>query len=126
MMKESQEGARDRFDRNALLDAIQSLVVRERDLDPSIEHIQRAPVLLDVCRNGHRLTVAAGLGTRIVEGQITFSEHCDQRAPTARFLVTRDPDDATAFQYDDELALSLDGVATRIVQDFLTQTGSAG
>jgi len=50
--------------------------------------------LLDVCRNGHRLTVAAGLGTRIVEGQITFSEHCDQRAPTARFLVTRDPDDA--------------------------------
>ncbi|HEY7293247.1 MAG TPA: hypothetical protein VH583_25655 [Vicinamibacterales bacterium] len=122
MATETRETARDRFDRTALLDAIQELVVSERDLDSSFEHIQRDPILLDVCRKGHRLIVAAGPGPRLVEGQIRFSEQCDDRAPTIRFLVTRDPDDATAFQYDDEEARSLDGVAVRIVQEFLDKT----
>src|SRR5262245_39953602 len=122
MVTETQETVRDRFDRMALLDAIQDLVVSEWDQDPSIERIERDPVLLDVCRNGHRFVVAAGPGSWIAEGQIRFSERCDARAPTIRFLVTRDPDDATAFQYDDEEARSLDGVASRIVRDFLDKT----
>lgn len=126
MATETQETARDRFDQNALLDAIQELVVSERDKDPSIERIERDPVLLDVCRNGHRFIVAAGPGSQIAEGQFRFSERCDDRAPTIRFLVTRDPDDATAFQYGDEEARSLDGVAIRIVQDFLVRTDEPG
>jgi hypothetical protein len=101
------------------------LVVSERDVDPSIEHIQRDPVLLDVCRNGHRLTIGAGLDTHIVEGQITFSEACVERAEAVQFVVTRDPDDATAFQYDGQETHSLDGVAIRIVEDFLGRTGPA-
>jgi hypothetical protein len=122
MVTETQETARDRFDRRALLDAIQDLIVSEQDQDPSIERIERDPVLLDVCRDGHRFVVATGLASPIAEGQIRFSERCDDRAPTIRFLVTRDPHDATAFQYDAEESRSLDGVAVRIVQDFLVKT----
>jgi len=123
MVKEShQVAARDRFDRKALLDAIQELVVTERDQDPSIERVERDPILLDVCRKGHRFIVAAGPGSGIAEGQFRLSERCDDRAPTIDFLVTRDPDDVTAFRYGEEEPRSLDGVALRIVQDFLVKT----
>ena len=117
-----QEAARDRFDRNALLDAIEELVVSEQDQDPSIERVERDPILLDVCRKGHRFIVAAGPGAAVAEGQIRFSERCDDRAPTIDFLVTRDPDDVTAFRYGEEEPRSLDAVAIRIVEDFLVKT----
>jgi hypothetical protein len=126
MVTETQETARDRFDRRVLLDAIQDLVVSERDQDSSIERIQRDLILLDVCRNGHRLIVAAGQGSQIAEGQIRFSQQCDDRAPSIGFVITRDPEDATAFRYDQEMeARSLDGIAVRIVQDFLVRTSGS-
>jgi hypothetical protein len=117
----SQETARDQFDRRALLDAIQDLVVTEGDPDPSIEQVQRDPVLLDVCRKGNRFIVATGLGSRIAEGLIRVKEHSADELRNVRFLVTRAADDPTAFQYGEEEG-SLDRVAIRIVQDFLALT----
>ena len=116
------ETSRDQFDRRALLDAIQDLVVSERDHDPTIERVERDPVLLDVCRKGHRFIVATGLGSRIAEGQIRLKKQPAEEHGSVRFLVTRAADDPTAFQYGQEEGRSLDGVAIRIVQDFLALT----
>ncbi|HEY7285305.1 MAG TPA: hypothetical protein VH497_07675 [Vicinamibacterales bacterium] len=118
----TQEAARDEFDRRALLDAIENLVVSEQERDPSIEQVQRDPVLLDVCRNGHRFVVAASPATGIAEGQIRLKEQVPGRHRSVRFRVTRADDDPTAFQYGDEEGRSLDGVAIRIVRDFLAMT----
>ena len=118
----TQETARDQFDRRALLDAIQNLVVSEQDRDASIEQVQRDPVLLDVCRNGHRFIVATGPGSGIAEGQIRLKEPAPGQHRSVRFRVTRADDDPTAFQYEHEEGRSLDGVAIRIVQDFLALT----